>query len=265
MRRKKILLAFVSVLLVLLPVLSPALSPAPASGAGHVWHVVRPGDTMSSVAHLYGLRTADLARWNQVLKPYPVYVDEVLRLNRPPGRLPAWRTRIEAVTPESVGWNPVHKCPVAPSLLRRVWVSYLDFNGAYHDGSLIVRSDIARQTQRAFQTLYRTRFRIMAMAPMSVNMPGETDMSIVTGGYNCRAVAGTRTWSQHAYGYAVDVNPMQNPMFRGTWTFYADRDQYKIGMMHPEGAVRAFTANGFFWGGMWRSLKDYMHFSPANR
>jgi hypothetical protein len=115
------------------------------------------------------------------------------------------------------------------------------------------------------------RFRIMAMAPMSVNMPGESDMSIVTGSYNCRPVAGTRTWSQHAYGYAIDVNPLQNPMFRGSYIsprsgrFYSNRQQYKIGMMHPEGAVRAFTANGFHWGGGWRSLKDYMHFSPANR
>jgi LysM repeat protein len=263
-RRKKILLTLVSVLLVLMP--------APASGAGRVWHVVRPGDTMSSVARQYGLRTAELARWNQVLSPYRVYVDEVLRLNPPPfGRLPAWRTRAEYVTPESVGWNPVRRCPVAPSLLRRVWVSYLDFNGGYHDGALIVRRDIVTQTQNAFQTLYRMRFRIMAMAPMSVNMPGETDMSIVTGAYNCRPVAGTRTWSQHAYGYAIDVNPLQNPMFRGAYIdpsagkFYHDRAQYKIGMMHSAGAVGAFTANGFYWGGGWMSLKDYMHFSPANR
>jgi D-alanyl-D-alanine carboxypeptidase len=60
-------------------------------------------------------------------------------------------------------------------------------------------------------------------------------------------------------------------MFRGTYPdpaagkFYANRRLYKIGMMHREGAVRAFTANGFYWGGVWRSVKDYMHFSPANR
>jgi len=258
-------------LLTLVALVASACFVAPARAAGRVWHVVRPGETMASIARSYGLRTPVLAAWNQVLSPYPVYVDEVLRLNPPPGRLPAWRTHVEDVTPAAVGWDPVRGCPVPPSLLRRVWVSYLDFNGGYHDGSLIVRRDIVTQTQHAFQTLYRMRFRIMAMAPMSVNMPGETDMGIVTGGFNCRPVAGTNVWSQHAYGTAIDLNPLQNPMFRASYvspragTFYRDRSRYLIGMVHPEGAARAFTASGFHWGGGWTSLKDYMHFSPSNK
>jgi hypothetical protein len=257
-------------LALLLLAVSVAFAPA-ADAAGLVWHVVQPGESMSSIARSYGLSTATLGAWNQVLSPYPVYVDEVLRLNRPPGRLPAWRTHVEYVTPAGAGWNPVRKCPVQPALLRRVWVSYLDFNGGYHDGSLIVRRDIVPQTQHAFQTLYRMRFRIMAMAPMSVNMPGESDMSIVTGAFNCRAVAGTNVWSQHAYGTAIDLNPLQNPMFRASYVspragmFYRDRSRYLIGMVHPEGAARAFIASGFYWGGGWTSLKDYMHFSRSNR
>jgi LysM repeat protein len=243
----------------------------PATAAGAVWHVVRPGETMASIAADFGLQTADLARWNQVPPPYPVHVDETLRLNPPAVPLPAWRTRVEVVTPASVNWNPLRKCPVAPALLRRVWVSYIDFNGAYHDGSLIVRSDVVARTQRVFHTLYRWRFRIMAMAPMSVNMPGQTDMSIVTAGFQCRPVAGTKVWSEHAYGTAIDINPLQNPMIRGklidpaAGSFYLNRQRYLIGMLHAEGAARAFLWNGFHWGGTWRSLKDYMHFSLTNR
>lgn len=243
----------------------------PATAAGAVWHVVRPGETMASIAADFGLLTADLARWNQVPPPYPVHVDETLRLNPPARPLPAWRTRVEPVTPASVKWSPLRKCPVAPALLRRVWVSYIDFNGAHHDGSLIVRSDVVARTQRVFQTLYRWRFRIMAMAPMSVNMPGQTDMSIVTAGFQCRPVAGTKVWSEHAYGTAIDINPLQNPMIRGklidpaAGSFYLNRQRYLIGMLHAEGAARAFLWNGFHWGGTWRSLKDYMHFSLTNR
>jgi LysM repeat protein len=260
------MLALVSVLLVLLPV-----RPAPAAAGGLVWHVVRPGETMSEIAAGYRLRTADLADWNQIPSPYPVYVDEVLRLNPPPSRLPAWRTRLEYVTAAAVNWDARKRCPVSPAYLRRVWVSYLDFNGGYHDGSIIVRRDVAPRVQRAFQFLYRMRFRIMAMAPMSVNMPGQTDMSIVTAGYNCRPVAGTKTWSQHSYGTAVDINPLQNPMYRGSLIdpaagyFYLNRSHYKIGMLHREGAARAFAANGLYWGGRWNSLKDYMHFSTTNK
>ena len=254
--------------LLLVLVVPPLLLPARPAAAATVWHVVAPGETMLSIARHFGLRVADVGRWNQIVAPYPVHVDETLRLTPPASPLPAWRTRIEPVTPEMVNWNPAVGCPVPPSALRKVWVSYLDLQGAYHDGSIIVHRDVAVRVQRIFFTLFRWRFRIMAMAPMSVNMPGATDMGIVTAGYNCRPVGGTDVWSEHAYGTAIDINPLQNPMIRGgavSSSAYLNRSRYLIGMVHAEGAARAFTANGYFWGGQWRSLKDYMHFSVTNR
>ena len=268
----KRLLAVLSILLVLVPARPASAGPALSAGVpGAVWHVVRPGDTMAGIAARYGVRVADLGRWNQVVPPYPVHVDATLRLTPPAVPLPAWRSRVEPVTPAMVSWNPRRGCPVAPAALRRVWVSYIDLQGAYHDGSLIVRQDVVAPVQRVFHTLYRWRYRIMAMAPMSVNMPGQTDMSIVTAGYRCRPVAGTKVWSEHASGLAVDINPLQNPMIRGgvvdpaAGSLWLNRSRYRIGMIHAEGAGRAFTANGFAWGGRWRSLKDYMHFSTTNR
>jgi LysM repeat protein len=259
------LFALLCVLLVVLPAV-----PAQAARTT-VWHVVRPGQTMAGIARTHGLRVADLGRWNQIVPPYPVHVDETLRLTRPATPLPAWRTRIEMVTPAMVNWDPRRRCPVPPADLRRIWVSYIDFQGAYHDGSIIMHKSLVTATQRTFFTLFRWRYRIMAMAPMSVNMPGQTDMSIVTAGYRCRRVAGSTTWSEHAYGRAIDLNPLQNPMVRGSYldppgsAFWVRRNRYLIGMVHAEGAVRAFTRNGFRWGGRWRTLKDYMHFSPTNR
>jgi LysM repeat protein len=253
--------------LALLPALVLLLLPGPAEAAG-AWHVVAPGDTASSIARAAHVRLADLGRWNQLVAPYPVHVDETLRLTPPSSVLPAWRSRIEPVPVGMINWDT--RCPVAPADLRKVWVSYLDLQGNYHDGSIVVRSDLAEATQRIFFTLFRWRYRIMAMAPMSVNMPGETDMSIVTAGYNCRPVAGTTVWSQHAYGTAIDINPLQNPMLRGTLidpaggALYRNRSRHLIGMVHPDGVVCAFTANGFYWGGAWSSLKDYMHFSSTN-
>jgi LysM repeat protein len=257
--------------LVLLCVLALLVPVRPAAAGTTVWHVVAPGETMAGIARTYGLRLVDVGRWNQIVPPYPVHVDETLRLTRPETPLPAWRTHLELVTPASVNWDPRKKCPVPPADLRRVWVSYIDFQGAYHDGSIVVHKSLAAATQRTFLTLFRWRYRIMAMAPMSVNMPGQTDMSIVTAGYQCRPVAGTRIFSQHAYGLAIDINPLQNPMIRGNYidpaagVGWLTRGRYKIGMVHADGAVRAFTANGFYWGGRWNTLKDYMHFSTTNR
>ena len=259
-------------LAVLLALFVPAtVLPGRPAAAASVWHVVAPGETMQSIARDHGLTAGEIARWNQIVAPYPVHIDETLRLTRPVSPLPPWHTRIEAVTPAMVGWDPALKCPVPPSALRRVWVSYIDLAGAYHDGSIIVHRDVAARVQNIFLTLFRWRYRIMAMAPMSVNMPGETDMGIVTAGYNCRPVGGTDVWSEHAFGTAVDINPLQNPMVRNGGVspaggaFYLNRDRYLIGMVHAEGAARAFTQNGYFWGGQWRSLKDYMHFSVTNR
>jgi LysM repeat protein len=146
-------------------------APTAPAQAATVWHVVRPGETMASIARRHGLRVADIGRWNQIVRPYPVHVDETLRLTRPATPLPAWRSRIEPVTPAMVNWDPRRKCPVPPADLRRVWVSYIDFQGAYHDGSIIVHRTLASRTQEAFRTLFRWRFRIMAMAPMAVNRP----------------------------------------------------------------------------------------------
>jgi LysM repeat protein len=264
----KRLLALFCILFVLAPAL---VLTSPAAAGATVWHVVAPGESMAGIAKTYGVRLADLGRWNQIVPPYPVHVDETLRLTRPETPLRAWRSHVELVTPASINWDPLKKCPVAPADLRRVWVSYIDFQGAYHDGNIVVHKSLAAGTQRAFGTLFRWRFRIMAMAPMSVNMPGQTDMSIVTAGYQCRPVAGTRTFSQHAYGRAIDINPLQNPMIRGAYIdpaagrAWLQRGRYKIGMVHAAGAVRALTENGFYWGGRWTSLKDYMHFSSTNR
>jgi hypothetical protein len=68
----------------------------------------------------------------------------------------------------------------------------------------------------------------------------------------------------------VDLNPFQNPYHRGRVvlpelaTAYLDRAEARPGMVQPGGsAVRAFTAIGWHWGGDYRSLKDYMHFSAT--
>jgi hypothetical protein len=244
---------------------------AAAGRPGAVWHVVRPGETIRSIAAGYGLSALALARWNGLRSPYPVHVDGTLRLNPPAKPLPAWTTTVEAVTPAMVNWDARKRCPVAPADLRRVWVTYIDLQGVPHNGSVVVHRSVVRRVQRTFNTLYLWRFRIMAMAPVAVNMPGQTDMSIVTAGYSCRPVAGTKVWSQHAYGTAIDINPLQNPMLRGTTIDpapgapYLNRRRHSIGMIHGDGAARAFTRNGYFWGGTWRSVKDYMHFSLTNK
>ncbi len=90
----------------------------------------------------------------------------------------------------------------------------------------------------------------------------------VTSGFNCRSTTGATAFSQHSYGRAIDLNPIQNPYVRGdavqppAGRDYVDRSDRRPGMVLANDAVvRAYAAVGWEWGGEYRSLKDYQHFS----
>jgi D-alanyl-D-alanine carboxypeptidase len=89
-----------------------------------------------------------------------------------------------------------------------------------------------------------------------------------TSAFNCRLVPGTSVWAQHAYGLAVDINPFENPEIQhgqvdpAAAAAWADRSRVSPAMItEGDAAWQAFRAIGWTWGGDWRSLKDYMHFS----
>ena len=94
-----------------------------------------------------------------------------------------------------------------------------------------------------------------------------------TSAFNCRYVDGTTRWSEHAYGRAIDLNPIENPYVTagGTTSHRASRSflrrtPYRPGMAVDGGAVvRAFDAVGWGWGGRWSGDRDYQHFSASGR
>lgn len=252
----------------LLPVLLCAVAglvPAQPAVAKQTAHIVRPGDTLIRIAERHQVRVAELRAWNGLSAGAPLPVDGMLRLTPPDAPLPAWSTRVMTVTAAEANGDPAKRCPVPATDLRRIWVRYLGFDGRAHEGNVIMHHTLVGQTQRGFETLYRRRFPIMAMSPEVV-----PDKTVLTMGYECRYVAGTTKWSQHSYGRAIDINPRQNPMIRGDYldppnaATWLARDRYWPGMMHENGAVSAFTAEGFAWGGRWKTLKDYMHFSTTD-
>jgi hypothetical protein len=93
-----------------------------------------------------------------------------------------------------------------------------------------------------------------------------------TAGFNCRyaVVPGPKHWSVHAYGEAIDVDPVENPYLEGGRVHpragrrYLDRSRVRAGMATPGGVlVRAFASVGWEWGGRWRGSPDYQHFSAT--
>jgi hypothetical protein len=167
-------------------------------------------------------------------------------------------------------WRP--GCPVPLEDLRYLRVSHVDFGGAAHTGELVVHADAADPTIEVFRRLYEQRFPIRSMRLVD-DFGGSDDASMAadnTSAFNCRAVTGGTGWSRHAYGRAIDLNPVENPYVRGGTVLppagrgFLDRSPARPGMAEA-GAVAAFEAVGWSWGGSFSAGPDYQHFSADGR
>jgi hypothetical protein len=168
-----------------------------------------------------------------------------------------------------------HGCPVKLRDLRYVEVAYHDFEGRYQHGELIVHRSVANDIVNIFRELYEINYPIRKMQLVS-NYNGSDFNSIEadnTSAFNCRFIGGTKRWSNHAYGKAIDINPIENPYVnrRGTTSHkrsvgYLKRQHIKN--THTDRAIilpndrvtKIFKKYGWNWGGDWNSIKDYQHF-----
>jgi D-alanyl-D-alanine carboxypeptidase len=170
-----------------------------------------------------------------------------------------------------VSWHP--GCPVGFGRLRLLRVRHWGFDGRVRRGRLVVHADSAGPILEAMRTLYRLRFPIRRMR--LVDAYGAADRRSMaadnTSAFNCRFVAGTGHWSEHAFGHAIDVNPRENPYVTSDGYVsppqgapYRDRSRRVPGLIHRRGpVVAAFAVAGWEWGGAWSWPKDYQHFSAG--
>ena len=193
----------------------------------------------------------------------------VLALQAPP-----FTHTVARVTPAQLpySWHP--GCPVAPAQLRRLRVAYWGFDGRAHTGALVVNADAVSDLVHVFARLYAARFPIRRMRPIDAYR-GRDEPSLEadnTAAFNCRyAVApGPKRWSAHAFGRAIDVNPVENPYLEGGRVHprrgraFLDRSRRRPGMAVLGGLlVRAFAGVGWAWGGRWAGSPDYQHFSAT--
>ena len=139
---------------------------------------------------------------------------------------------------------------------------------------MVVNASVVTSVVRVFATLYAKRFPIHSMVPES-NFRGKDPASMAadnTSGFNCRdaVTSGPKQWSVHAYGEAIDVNPVQNPyVFNGVaqpvaGKAYVNRSDVRAGMAEVGGVLNdAFASVGWWWGGRWSAGPDYQHFSST--
>jgi hypothetical protein len=165
-------------------------------------------------------------------------------------------------------------CPIGPEALRMVHLNYWGFDGEPHVGAIVVDAGVTDDVLTVFSALFDARFPIRQLLPVDAFGGSDPDSMAAdnTSGFNCRfAVApGPPQWSAHAFGQAIDVNPVENPyVYEGApqpeaGAAYVDRSVARPGMAVAGGVlVAAFESVGWEWGGRWAGSPDYQHFSKT--
>jgi hypothetical protein len=190
-----------------------------------------------------------------------------------PPRAP-YASSIDTVTADDLGASWHEGCPVDPANLRMVTLTFVGFDGGEHTGQVVVNADVAKSVVEAFRQMHEAEFPIRKMKPIFTQAEYddfETPDDNSTG-FSCRNAvndSGTAAWSQHAFGHAIDINPIENPYIEGdriipsAGAAYTDRSDVHPGMAVPGSAInKAFASIGWGWGA---SFKDYQHFSTNGR
>jgi hypothetical protein len=179
--------------------------------------------------------------------------------------------KISKVTRTTVehSWHP--GCPVGLDGLRLITMTYWGMDKKTHEGQLVVNADSASKIVKVFHKLYDERYPIRRME--LVDKYGGSDFKSIeadnTSAFNCRNATGASSWSQHAYGNAVDLNTCENPYVHPNGHIehprcvkYGNRKRTDPGVIHAgDKVVKAFRSIGWGWGGSWGGPWDFQHFS----
>lgn len=162
--------------------------------------------------------------------------------------------------------------------LRYLRVMYVDFEGEEHLGELVCNKAIADDLAEIFRELYKERYPLTSVKLID-EYDADDEQSMRANNTSCfcyRKIEGSSKLSKHALGMAIDINPLMNPC---VWTSksgkrivqpatagpYVNRNRKFAGRI-AEGdlCLRLFKEHGFFWGGSWKTKKDYQHFEKMD-
>jgi hypothetical protein len=184
----------------------------------------------------------------------------------------ALNPKVYAVSAAMVPYTYRAGCPVKPSSLRLIQLNYWGFDRKVHRGELIVRDAAVQKMITVWTSTFASKFPIRQMR--RVDRFGGSDIKSMTADntsvFNCRRVTGNPyALSPHSYGWAIDINTVENPYLaaNGVWypsngLAYRNRSVSRPGMLYASSAAtKALVAQGYFWGAYWRN-PDYQHFEP---
>jgi peptidoglycan L-alanyl-D-glutamate endopeptidase CwlK len=160
---------------------------------------------------------------------------------------------------------------------RLIDVLYYSFDGKIHKGQVVIDARLVADIRKVFRVAFKNKFPIGSVIPISHdkfyrdgkwNDDNQSMLSNNSAGFNYRKVTGGTNLSMHAYGFAIDINPVQNPYIKGNIVLPAGAayDPNVAGTLTERcPVVNTFKRLGWTWGGNWRTLKDYQHFEKVLR
>ena len=161
-------------------------------------------------------------------------------------------------------------CPVGPSSLRMITLTFRNFSGDDQRGTIVVRSTVVSAITSVFKKAYAAGWPFRRVTPVDTYKGSDVRSMEAdnTSAFNCRKVTGNPyRVSQHSYGNAIDINTFENPYVAGGTVYpkgsktYLDRSDHRKGMILKSGVVaKRFAAMGWPWGARWNE-PDYQHFS----
>lgn len=166
-------------------------------------------------------------------------------------------------------------CTIPLEELRYLKVLHYGYDQQIYVGEIMVNTGLAEDFLEIFKALYENQYEIEKMLLVD-DFGADDNWSIEnnnTSAFNYRvSTLDGVTLSNHAYGCAIDINPLQNPYVTyydwGMDTYfdvsipYMYREDTTLGHMinHEDLCYQLFIDHGFTWGGDWENPKDYQHF-----
>ncbi len=165
-------------------------------------------------------------------------------------------------------------CTTPREDLRYLKLLHYDIDGNIHLGELICHKSIATDLVEIFRELYKARYPIEKMHLIDdYNANDNASMrDNNSSAFNYRMKTAGKTLSKHAFGLAIDINPLYNPYVKtrsngqqyiepANAAPYADRSKHFHYKITPDDiCCKLFKQHGFKWGGDWKTIKDYQHF-----
>ena len=166
-------------------------------------------------------------------------------------------------------------CDIPLEELRYLKMLHYGFDQQIYVGELMVDADLADKFLYIFKELYLNQYEIERMFLVD-NYGADDTWSIEnnnTSAFNYRvSTLDGVSLSNHAFGRAIDINPIQNPyVLYYDWGMDTYHDQ-SVPYMYREDSTlehmityddlcyQLFIEQGFTWGGDWENPKDYQHF-----